>query len=238
MGDAMRRIVLVATGLATLAGAAGRTEAGLLLDQQNVAPVADGFTSYPVGRQDVQFGGQFQLAQTFAVGISGNLARIEIEVYTYGANVPLVVDIFRTTSGGTPDLAAGSLANFIVPASSVPYVSLSIPPFVALDLGAAAFGVAVGDVLALAVSAPGSIYTGEYYWVVGPDSYPSGEGFRRASSSAAFVPTIFNQGVRGDFGFRTYVDVAAVPEPSTLVLGSMSVLVGLGCWWRRLARAA
>jgi hypothetical protein len=159
--------------------------------------------------------------QTFTVGISGRLARVDLGVYSnYLAYEPLPVLITRLQNG-SPDLTAmGVIAKSQLLPTDVPlsnYVNTDPPSWVGVDFSKDAPEVVSGQQLAIVLQ--GSSLSGYgYYWRIGEagavDYYPVG-------------------GLFGDFGntdahFRTFVEV--VPEPTACVIAGAAIsAVAAGC---------
>jgi len=151
------------------------------------------------------------LAQTFEVGLTGTLDRIEVELArnTIAAPEGLTLEIRSTLADGSP--SANVLAGIFIPGTDVPtefqFMSFDLVPFGITVTG--------GDALALVLrsdaepqgqvggidpfgwrgDAPGNYSRGTVY-------VDRGSGFGLASG--------------WDFGFRTFVDTTAVPEPAGL----------------------
>src|SRR5579871_5434353 len=87
------------------------------LDQQNAVSLGSGYT--------VGFG--FSPAQSFTVGLTGELTEVGVTVWNGGASGPLIVQVTQL-SGGEPDLSH-VVANGSVPSSSVgsSYTDVIVP---------------------------------------------------------------------------------------------------------------
>ena len=190
---------------------AGIAQATPILDQQN-APSGN-FPRLTVANDRSQI-------QTFTVGLTGELTRIDVQV-AKGSNTVenLVLSLWSTDSAGLPKdmLASGS-----VPPSAIGSGGLQ-PPFVTFDLNAAALPVSSGELLAIVLdsSAPNNppFFSERYEWEIG-GQYDRGTAYTRLGS-AFFAAS-------DDFHFKTFV---SVPEPSAWVI----LAVGLcGFYLRRL----
>ena len=172
-------------------------------------------------------------AQTFTVGLAGQLTRVDLEVVKEATTttLPLRVEVRRTTPAGFPGaddvdvLATGSIA-----ASLLPTYQESGPPnpfWAPVDLTGANLRVSPGDVLALVLrsSEPNEPFQRGYMWwsyPQGRDEYPGGDAFRRFQGGT-FERMTGN--VATDSGFRTYV---LVPEPAavaTMLAAASAVLL-------------
>jgi hypothetical protein len=150
--------------------------------------------AYPVADyQDV--------GQTFTVGLTGKLNRIEVllaKTLNPTGNVTLTV---YNTSSGIPVTALGAAS---VPASAV---SATTPTFVSFDVGSFQIAVANNDVMAFALSNPGNgLFLMPYESM--PSHYSGGNGMYRFTPNGAWqLQSTF------DYGFKTYV---FVDEPDGL----------------------
>jgi hypothetical protein len=192
----MRHAIGVMFLTALLCHATARGQA--VLDQSYDPGNVGGFT----------FNSTNPLAQTFTVGITGQLTQADIRAYNFfgGANAPLTLAIY-TVNPGIPFPSLGSLlATASLPQSSVPSTS----GFVGFDYSASPPSVTTGQVLAMVASTTGSF---SYLWEGRtPGLYPAGQAHSVSGT------TLFNTGAGPtfDFGFRTFV--RPIPEPGTLLL--------------------
>lgn len=211
-----------AAWLAALLGVAGPSFAAPTLDQQNVVPVDSG--SFKSSQSTQQTLGTYeQFAQSFTVGLTGTLVRIDLEVFhgsfTNGSATILLKEMASAGLPGGNTLATWSITN--AGSSSTP------GSFVSHDLSADEFGVLPGQTYAIVFTwnpPPQMTFSG-YSWVGGlSDTYAAGDSF---SSRFGVAPTPWGknvgEGIAFDYGFRTFVDVAdvTVPEPSAMLLVSL-----------------
>jgi hypothetical protein len=165
-------------------------------------------------------------AQTFTVGLAGTLVRVDVNISRSVPPPPfpppddLILDIRPTTAGVPIEDNTATLAQLVVPALTIP----TVQDFVSFDLSAFGLAVTAGDVLALALRAPGSSPSG-YAWVgASPGGYAGGgEFFRNAGLPLlpvlVWTPALNVSGVEDDLAFRTFVEVpAGVPAPGSFAL--------------------
>jgi HYR domain-containing protein len=145
------------------------------------------------------------LAQTFTVGVTGSLTRVDLQVGGFGnPTLPVQLDI-RPTVAGVPDAnATSALTSAVIPVSGI----LAANPtnaFVTVYLNPA-IQVTAGTVLAVVLTSNEQI--GSYGWLgstsfsnPAPPLYTRGGGFFRNTDN----PSWRNSGTT-DHGFRTYVD--------------------------------
>jgi hypothetical protein len=166
---------------------------------------------------------EFDHAQTFTVGKSGVLARIELGVYLSGPTTDdLTVDIRPITVTGYPvSDNAMTLFSTRVPPEIIPKSDSFnfLQPFnsVVLDVRTSNIVVKAGDQLAIVARSPSPI---AYHWWMGSsrvaDVYDRGTSFYREGGS--IDPWISNDFLPfyRDNHFRTFI----VPEPQSLLLAS------------------
>jgi PEP-CTERM motif len=168
-------------------------------------------------------------AQTFTVGITGQLTGFDVSVNRAPVvTQPLLYDIRRTTRGvptqadsGANILVSGSLSALSIPFEQRNYL---LPSLTHVDVSGANLSVAAGDVLAIVLRSddPGQFGGGQTYAWVGsfPNApYDRGAPFLRANDDqwAAAAAQL------SELAFRT--EVTPVPEPATLIL----ILMGFAC---------
>jgi PEP-CTERM motif len=217
------RVTSALAALLTLAVvAAGSAHAGPVLDQ-----VLD---PGPIPTSNAGFDNHTLRAQTFTVGLAGTLAEIDVDVEVFLPIVGnLVMEVRPTDANGFPAVT-GFLAQRSVPATSVPG-PLSGGGFVAFDVSSSAIPVTVGEKLAIVLYS--DTPNGPIYGWLGTypgDPYPAGSNFVKSPSDTQWLDTGGPNG--GDFGFKTYVNPAAVPEPASIALLA-TALAGLAVQWRR-----
>jgi hypothetical protein len=222
--------------LSLLAAGEHDAHAGPVLDQSMVPP--DPPTDFS-GFGSVAF--NQQRAQTFTVGITGVLTQVSVDLERFGTGAGnLVMEIRQTTlQGGVYfPVSNGFLLQTSVPATSVPAAPI-VNAFTTFDLSVVGLQVNAGDHLAIVLYAQGgSGY--EFNWEGAINNpYPAGEAFERVIGNHEWVnESSFAQNY--DLGFQTFVDSgpAAAPEPSSLLLASVSALGMLGFGWRRRRRTS
>jgi hypothetical protein len=176
-----------------------------ILDQQN-APAGNVFESLTVANDRSQI-------QSFLVGITGTLTRIDVQIGKRENTVEnLVLTVWTADSQGLP---TNKLASASLPASAVPpLLFLQSMSFTTFDLSAAAIPVFVDESLAILLDSAtpnNPPFTERYEWLIG-GQYPRGVAYTKLGS--VFSP----QG--DDFHFKTFV---SVPEPPAWVLLALGV---------------
>ena len=158
-------------------------------------------------------------AQTFTVGVSGTLSKVELAIQR-SSDFPgsVSVDIARVVAG-TPDYSqSGRLANQTLAVSSIPVQDPNTPlakTFVPIDFSSSNLAVNAGDYLAIVLRPS---YTGSNYigWWENNSSQPSYEGGTYFTYDVVMQSGADIGGSINDAQFRTYV--TTIPEPSTCVL--------------------
>jgi hypothetical protein len=208
-------ILIGLIALAFVFASAGNAVSQVILDQ-HLEPAAGNLSS------GIDSG--FSKAQTFTVGVTGVLARIEVLLALGNGPGDLLVDV-RPTSGAVPvESAALALASARLPFSTVPPAF----GFVSVDLSSFAAPVTTGEVLAIVLRAENASFS----WLgdAGSNSYPAGAHYFEVPGFSSWAPTVIGN---DDMGFRTFVDVSAVPEPSSLTLIALGAIGLIGSVWRR-----
>jgi PEP-CTERM motif len=201
---------------ATLFTIAASASAGVVLDQENTAyayNIDTGLTATTAWR-----------AQTFTVGISGKLVRIEVDIYLRTPAPGLIqLELLSTLNGVPTSVALGSAS---VLSSSVGY-GVPNPPdghsFVMFDLTAFDIDVTDGDVMGIALKSSTDQLVGG--WMGGSTGYAGGAFYYNyPTNSNGWVPNLPIE--ESDLYFRTYVDTGAqpAPEPATLALVGAALL--------------
>jgi hypothetical protein len=185
----------------------------------------------------VSYGGflsknSIDIAQTFTVGLGGQLTRVEFSIgRSANTTAPLLVDIRTVDANGVPQTAnAPVLASGTVDPADVGVVSPTLVTapldttkfsFVGVDLSSANLLVSPGQVLSINLRSDDTV--GGYYWAfTAPDPYAGGHGYFRFRNNP---DQTFQRGGADQF-FKTYVDTAAaVPVPSAAFAGA--ALLGL-----------
>lgn len=201
----MRNLFVAIFGIALVHSAGTPARAVPVIDQdnlQNVNVIANiGFHSN---------GFFIERAQTFTVGTTGILSRIELRVYNDRGNAvdPLIVDV-RTVVGGIPsdpNTGPNILESFSFDAASV---STSQTNILGIDL--AGISVTAGDMLAIGVRTTGSAIFQYNWWASNFPGYADGSGYNRVPGASNWG---FNPAAQ-DYSFRTFVTVS---EPGALML--------------------
>jgi hypothetical protein len=174
---------------------AGLAHATPTVDQEH-APPEDGFAAFAVAHN-------ITLVQTFTVGVTGVLTRLEVQVRRGEETVEdLVLLLWSTDEEGLPENLLATVSQ--PPAATTPNIPA---PFVSFDLGAAAVAVSAGDVLAIELTSNAANdppFQERYEWQYG-GQYAGGTAYIREGPALSELPG-------EDFHFRTYVDV----DPGTI----------------------
>jgi hypothetical protein len=207
------RCRVITLAVLVIIGFAADARADLILDQAYDPgnPPPGSFALFPTR----------DLAQTFRVGLTGTLGRVDVDL-VIGSGISHLTFEIRSTTAGQPNgssaglLASGSLA---VTGTSGQF------QFLELDLSTGV-PVTTAEVLAIVLHTP----DGQDGWAGDKrDPYPAGQSFLRDSGGGFVTNGDF------DFGFKTFVDTAPVPEPSSLALLAVGALCCAGA--RRMARS-
>jgi hypothetical protein len=161
------------------------------------------------------------VAQTFTVGLGGELTATELQLGCCRFGPPsddLLVEIRSTLSDGLPSTHV--LASTVLHPADIPVDSFA---FVRAALGPDSFRVSPGVLLSmvLSTSAPalegGGVQPYAWFTTDGPGQYDRGQVF--IDRGSGFLPTSV------DMGFKTLVDVSEVPEPAGLALAAAGLLI-------------
>ena len=168
-------------------------------------------------------------AQTFTVGVSGLLTGVDVWIARESVvSEPLIYDIRTVVAGkpSDPDFGPNILASGIIPAHSIPLVSVDLQPPTNpthLGFGAGSFSVNAGMVLAIVLQTndPGTTdarvayqWNGRSPGSIAP-GYDGGDDWVRLLGLGG---ANWEAGESNDLYFRTYVQI---PEPagSSLCIG-------------------
>jgi hypothetical protein len=217
-------IVMILIGVCLTLAIGTPSVATAVLDQQNVINTSGDWTYdelFHLGSNPDTFN---QFAQIFTVGVAGTLSIVEVEAYhSFATHGPMLVDIWNTNAG-LPDPSV-SLAHWFIDDTNS---SMTAGTFVSLDLGSEAFAVSPGEIYAIVFSSNNSTYQGGRLLVRGTsDTYAGGDSFSRRIYSDYTSATSWDSN-GSDYGFRTFVDIQNVPEPSTMLLLCSGLLGILG----------
>ena len=223
-------IPLIVVGIALLL----QTASGQVLDQSVLNQSTSGFSGTVLTSSN-------QLAQTFTVGITGQLSRIDLQVVQAGNTNPITQDLVLVVylPLSSTNLLGTTLATVNIHPNDVPNGSQSLAgALVSVDLDPFSILVNAGDVLSLVLMSdqfvPNPAFK-HYTWVTPggtTNPYPGGQAWSNRFP-AGFAPL-----TNRDFGFQTYVSnpviITPVPEPS----GKIFVVAGLAglLLLRRLVR--
>jgi hypothetical protein len=173
-------------------------------------------------------------AQTFTVGQSGILDRVELQVWREDSlTAPLIVEIRKTLAGsGAPDPSAGALLASVSMAAYLFPTDKNTSTYTGVDLNAQSFAVSAGDVLALVATSATPTYPKWYLWTTSDSggTPPAPQYTRGMAFNALLAPWTWDVRASQDSGFRTFV---TVPEPSGILL-CLAGIATLMVWrWRK-----
>ena len=211
LNSTMKTVLALTLVTASFLCMRGVASAGpILLDQSSPPPIQGASFGGGIGCACAADPDSFDIAQSFIVGMTGILSRVEVYVNSTFVGGELLFDI-RPTTGGVPQYSnAAALLTRTIPSSAVPQNDTA---FFSIDLTESALAVAAGESLAFVLRSSGN-------WGFGgrtDNPYADGQFFsRRLQSSPVWtaVPS-------WDLTFVTYVETPTpnpVPEPSTLAL--------------------
>jgi hypothetical protein len=209
--------------------ATGGAQAALVLDQSHTG----GHSPFNYHIHGTFFEDEDQsgsIAQSFAVGVTGRLDRIE--VYASHALFPptdsLVLEV-QSLAGGLP---GGSI---LASASLSPAAVTTGFGYNAFDISGANLLVTAGDLLAFVLRSDSELEADFFVPAFVSGVYGAGQAFWRETNF--FNPSAPWQGLSGrDLRFNTYVedfDAGAVPEPASLSLLGAALIVVTWCRRRR-----
>jgi len=191
----------------------------LLINTAFAAPILDQ-SFVPVGTQGSVISDPLVQAQSFTVGLDGQLVQVDLFVHLFASSsgpLPtddLVFNLLETDINEVP-IYSNSLASVSIMSSQLPTV---VGDFFSIDLSGFNLFVNEGDVLALALESNqirgiNEILPGYTWGINGGNPYSGGNLFT-TNKITGFNPTGSPAG-SADVGFRTYV---SVPEPSSFIL--------------------
>ncbi len=182
--------IALLTLMATLLSAPGSDFAAEVLDQQSIFPsaIGDSVADYS------------EIGQTFTVGITGKLTRVEVYSAKFpGAAGNAVLTVYNT-SGGLPNQALGSAS------IGSDAFSANAPTFVSFDVSSFQIPVHQNDLMAFAVSLASGFGAQFVLPYNDQNPYAAGRAVLRYSGGSWQV-----QNESRDRSFKTYVDVVAAP---------------------------
>lgn len=216
----MRALVVVAIAALSIACQA---QAGVTLDQQSVPQSGIVAMTSAAGSQVELFN---PIGQTFTVGLTGTLSRIDVGVFQFSVDQSTADAQFSllSSSGGTQTV----LFSTAIPLSDIPVLALGVSTWgqaPSVDLSAANIQVQAGEQLEFRFTpvTGGSQWPTLLSYVDGQSlTYSGGTGTAVVGGTRFDLPNL-------DYAFRTYVDV---PEPATWAL----MLLGFGATGSMLRR--
>ncbi|APZ92128.1 hypothetical protein Fuma_01733 [Fuerstiella marisgermanici] len=193
-----------------------------IIDQSNLVPNA----SFRIAIADVQ-----SVAQTFEVGVTGVLSRIDLQISKNTLAEGDLLFSIRNTLAGIPDpLESNSLFQTTITLDSIPEINggSGPTPVTSIDVSSAAIAVFDGEIFSYSLSRSGGPF-GSPPWATSATNngvYSNGSIYTRPGTVAAWSPASTGD----DLGFQTHVTASTVPEPGSFVVLS---LIGVSCCVRR-----
>ncbi len=220
MGTFMSRLSAAALCAAFSVSAAPAMAAGVILDQASIPETGSvafaGSTSNGIGT-----GG---LAQSFTVGASGYLDHVAVAVENWTSLGDAAGVRFEVQNAALQTLFSQDITSAQIPDFS--FNGLNWADTLQVGVRFANIAVSAGETYFLKVALLG---TGSAVWRTGYGQ----QSINYAGGSAYSYDLPYGPGpieIGGDFGFRTYVDTDAVPEPGAwalMILGFAGVGMGL-----------
>ena len=163
-------------------------------------------------------------AQSFTVGLSGDLVRVEVYIHRFsGTSGNLVADIRPVDASGHPTNT--SLANAVVAGTDIPTFPDPVV-FFPLDFSGTPIAVHAGDHLAVALHGTAGDIT--FTWIGDtPGAYTGGAGQERVIGNHSWISEFSGT---EDLGFRTFVNI---PEPAAGVLALFFLVIFWCGRWQR-----
>jgi len=192
------------------------------------APILDQIADSPLNLTTMPFG-SLDIAQTFTVGITGQLTRVDLKIGEFGFGTPEVVHIdIRPTINGVPIEDDNS---FFAQTALLPSEMSGTSIFTEIDFSSANIIVSIGDVLAIALrsDAPPTHPEGNTYVSPLTEGYVGGDRFfRGTSSTGTSFPTWTTQSSPDlDLKFRTFVNPIPIPSAIWLFGSGLLGLIGI-----------
>lgn len=220
---AVRRSVRI--GILTLAAG---TFAALLASSVGASPVIDQAYVLPAGSGagSAAVGGPDKAAQTFTVGLAGNLTGADVGVLLIGnatTTGTVTIELRPATAGGPVNSVLRSVQ---MPIASFPYATAPSNALTHVDFGANPLPVTAGELLTLDVAYAGSVNSNVVWLDNYVQPYAGGRAYNTGGPGDAWAALQQVNGQTQSFFFQTYVDPAAssVPLPPGALLALPTVL--------------
>lgn len=204
----MRAFMVLFAGLLLVPCAIATTpDSALVLDQS--LERFDGYSSPAVTDK---------LAQTFTVGLAGELRRVEVPLWHAHEEVTTevsvsIVKVHAGLPGVLPEDTLATTRVDIVDPNYEVYTGIPFSPFYWVPASFPGITVGQGDELGILISSTGQ---NGFYWAVGfPGRYSGGGAFIAFPDRIEALNRVVNRPEPVDYSFRTFV--APIPEPTTLL---------------------
>jgi hypothetical protein len=206
------------------------SQAVLQLDQ-SFDPGTAGSGSYEaVSIGPLPYVAPFLQAQMFTVGSAGQLDRFDILVRSLASGTSLLQWQLRKTQNGLP-LSDSDPAN-VLASGTLNLTHASTIEWASIDSSSFNLAVNKGEQLAIVLSSDTTID-----WGTALGTYAGGALYRSHPGGAWYLDNLMS-GDPADAGFRTWVDVSTVPEPSTCIAGALLLLPFGASIFRKFRKAS
>ncbi len=205
--------------------------------EQALAVVIAQFDPNPSPNISAQLDSERIFAQTFTAETTAEVRQVDLTLTRNGNFGPgfdagdVTIELRGTASGGVPSSAV--LTSVTVPSTAIPVVSGLFSGTFASFILPTPVWLNAGGVYAI-VAIPTSPGLSPYLWsglnseFFPVASYAGGQEFQMDNTPNSSAPGEFVPAASVDLGFRA---IGAVPEPSSVTLVALSLILLAGRWW-------
>lgn len=175
--------------------------------------------SSPAGNLSFFVNEELDQAQTFTVGLSGQLTQFDLFIGRAAATTDdLLIDIRQITGAAGPPTEPNAGSNIVVTVTASAVSVPTTPSWNIFDISASNIPVLAGEEYAIALRSASDDPVGYTWLATAADPYAGGSSYQRlVTTGAPWQDSSFTKDV--DLPFRTFV---AIPEPS-FVFGMTSL---------------